>query len=232
MIWFPEFLPKEVDSMKASPAFFRGLIRRLIYRDRTKVFVIGFHKTGTSSLGKALQILGYTVCGSLKGPDRGGVDRSELNEWILRQGSNQLDRYDAFQDTPWFLAYAELHRNYPDAKFILTTRDPNSWLKSVQKHFGVNTFKYHDLIYDGRDPISSPEYYLKIFQDHIEAVRHHFAASDNFLEFPIESANWKTLAGFLGASALAGDFPRSNQAKSANSFSRKMKRFIRRSFYK
>jgi len=29
---------------------------------KQKIFVIGFHKTGTSSLGAALEILGYTVC--------------------------------------------------------------------------------------------------------------------------------------------------------------------------
>jgi hypothetical protein len=29
--------------------------------DRSKVFGIGFHKTGTSSLGRALSMLGYRV---------------------------------------------------------------------------------------------------------------------------------------------------------------------------
>ena len=32
----------------------------------SKVFCIGFHKTGTSSLGAALKILGYKVCGPVE----------------------------------------------------------------------------------------------------------------------------------------------------------------------
>lgn len=37
----------------------------------SKIFCIGFHKTGTKSLGTALDILGYRVCGpvGVKDPD-------------------------------------------------------------------------------------------------------------------------------------------------------------------
>jgi len=228
---FPELHKGEKNSMKASISFFRGLFRRIFNSRKQKVFVIGFHKTGTSSLGKALQILGYRVCGSLKE----GIDYEEatigITEYLLQKGKPLLEKYDAFQDTPWFLLYEELYRLYPNAYFILTVRDPDSWLISVQNHFGTNDYPYHKWIYGSLDPFKSSELYLAHFNDHNQAVRDFFKGSDNFMEFSIETDGWEKLAGHLGLKIPLTKFPYVNKASDRNSFISKVKMKLKKGYY-
>jgi Sulfotransferase domain len=228
---FPELHKGEKNSMKASASFFRGLFKRIFNSPKQKVFVIGFHKTGTSSLGKALQILGYKVCGSLKE----GMDYEDsaigFTEYLLRKGKPLLEKYDAFQDTPWFLLYEELYRTYPKAYFILTVRDPESWLHSVQNHFGTNEYPYHKWIYTSLDPFKSRELYLARFNDHNRTIRDFFKGKDNFMEFSIETDGWKQLAGHLGLKIPMTKFPYANKASHRNSFISKIKMKLKKGYY-
>jgi len=68
----------------------------------TKVFCIGFHKTGTTSLNVALNTLGYRVTGP------NGVNDPDIAKNVLRMADDLVKRYDAFQDNPWPIIYKEL----------------------------------------------------------------------------------------------------------------------------
>jgi hypothetical protein len=90
-----------------------------------KVFVVGWHRTGTRSLKRALDILGFKGIHWWPG-------------WLdltAEERHSFLDKYDAFADFPFPLVYRELDLLYPGAKFILTTRSPQGWLRSVKEHF-------------------------------------------------------------------------------------------------
>jgi len=97
----------------------------------TKVFGIGFHKTGTKTLKQALTILGYKV----SGPNLELVDELSQNKYDA--AFELVNRFDAFQDNPWPLLYKTLDENFEGSKFILTRRDDEKWIKSV-----VNYFEY------------------------------------------------------------------------------------------
>jgi hypothetical protein len=91
-----------------------------------KVFNIGLPKTGTASLYEALNILGLKT---LHNP-------REFREKSLR-GEYQYD------DPDWQAVcnlsehyYPQLDKAYAGSKFILTIRDVNSWLKSLEKQYG------------------------------------------------------------------------------------------------
>jgi hypothetical protein len=92
----------------------------------SKIFCIGFQKTGTSSLDKALRILGYRVCGSY-----GIYDPSHVYE----EAFELINKFDAFQDMPWPILYKELDERCPDSKFILTLRPTDSWISSMTNTF-------------------------------------------------------------------------------------------------
>ena len=62
------------------------------------VLGIGWHKTGTTSLGFALELLGYRVQDS-------AIDRRPLYRNRIDQIIEQLNGYDACQDCPWNLLY-------------------------------------------------------------------------------------------------------------------------------
>ena len=94
-----------------------------------KIVGIGFHKTGTSSLRSALEILGFKVLG----------DRIDLADDIKNDNFtnifNLIKKYDAFEDNPWAVIYKEIDINFPNSKYILTIRNEKNWIKSIISHF-------------------------------------------------------------------------------------------------
>jgi hypothetical protein len=100
--------------------FFIPLFKK---KNEQKVFCIGFPKTGTVSLTKALSILGYRSVHLL----RAGFEPKE--GWV-----NYIKKlnYDAYADAPvrYDEVYKKLDKIYPNSKFILTLRDKDSLEKS------------------------------------------------------------------------------------------------------
>jgi len=94
--------------------------------ENPKVFVIGFFRTGTSSVGKALSILGYNILLVPWYVTHIGTGWPEFKTWHHIQVQDKVKEYDAFKDYPWMFLYRELSRWYPGAKFIYTRRDPFS----------------------------------------------------------------------------------------------------------
>jgi len=96
----------------------------------TKIFGIGLSKTGTTSLYVALHQLGYRsgTYHHLKG--------LKLKRWFKGDFTKDyLTDYDALTDLPIGTYFADLDRRYPGSKFILTTRDIDSWLDSAARHW-------------------------------------------------------------------------------------------------
>lgn len=104
-----------------------GWLRRLGLRPR--VFGIGLSRTGTVTLAAALNELGVRT---LHYPH----DEQTFRE--LQQGRARLSvlrDYDGLTDIPVIPIYPALARAYPRAKFVLTVREQESWLRSVQRHW-------------------------------------------------------------------------------------------------
>ena len=107
-----------------------------------KVFCIGLNKTGTTSLHRALTILGYN---SVHAKTKDGINIKTTIKQNFRQGNDiltSLEKYDAFSD--WdlddssHLIFKEFYNQYPNSKFILNTRNMDSWLDSREKHVRRN----------------------------------------------------------------------------------------------
>ncbi|MCP2730882.1 sulfotransferase family protein [Limnofasciculus baicalensis] len=93
---------------------------------RMKVFGIGLGRTGTKSLTTALQMLNINV---IYHP----TDETTIEELIAGQYElSLLNAYDGITDITVAPYYAQLDKIYPDSKFILTVRDKESWLKSIE----------------------------------------------------------------------------------------------------
>ncbi len=54
-----------------------------------KIFCIGFQKTGTTSLGRALELLGYRVCGPI------GVTNPQIQDKALEWALQKIPHHDA-----------------------------------------------------------------------------------------------------------------------------------------
>ena len=175
-------------------------------RSRPKVFGIGFHKTGTKSLGAALGILGYRVCGPVgaKDPD------------IARKAVTLIDtlawQYDAFQDNPWPLFYERLDQHHAGSRFVLTVRPEDAWLDSVVSHFGHHDTPMRHYIYGVGHPEGNEQAFLDRYRRHNDEVQAYFRhRPEDFLVIDITAGEgWERLCGFLGLEEPDHPFPKLN----------------------
>lgn len=102
-------------------------------KNKRKVFAIGLSRTATNSLTHALEELGFS-CGLWVNKETGNI-----LEW------KDVFEYDALSDTPISFIFETLYYAFPDAYFIYTTREKDSWVKSMNNHFkwtdGFDGFK-------------------------------------------------------------------------------------------
>ena len=177
----------------------------------TKIFGVGTLKTGTTSLGSALEILGFK-------------HTHDNREYLLKQvKSGNLskifhwaDRHDSFEDWPWPLIYQELDTRYPDSRFILTTRaNEEDWLRSIVRHsekFGPSLGRR--LFFGHKMPHQNEAEYIARYRQHNQQVRDFFKDKPGkLLEVCWEKGHgWKELCSFLGISVPAVPFPKVNTA--------------------
>lgn len=177
-------------------------------RTKTKVFGIGFHKTGTTSLARALYILGYNVTGYF------GVHDPNIAKNVYDQAHRLAQRYDAVQDTPWPILYKELDQWFPGSKFILTIRDPEPWMQSVKKHFKGHRIPAHEWIYGVSTAVGNERTYIQRLQEHNKNVVEYFKNRPNdLLVMDITKGDgWEELCPFLGVDQPPFNFPIANAA--------------------
>ena len=175
---------------------------------KSKVFCIGFHKTGTSSIAVALRILGYRVTGP------NGVRDPNIGKNVLVMAYDLVDKYDAFQDNPWPIIYKELDKKFPGSKFILMLRDPGLWINSQVKHFGRKETPMRKWIYGVGCPEGNEDVYIKRFKDHNEEVVNHFRnRPQDLLVLDLGKGDgWEKLCPFLGENIRNASFPNVNKA--------------------
>ena len=184
----------------------------------TKVFCVGLSKTATTSLTAALRLLGFDAVHwhatkhAFRYIDRGGDaledgDDGIAIDWTL------FERHDAFADTPIARIYPQLDTRYPDARFILTLRDPQRWLRSFADQFAAGNLdpfsaRLHRDLY-GTEGFDS-ERCLIAFQSHTDQIRAHFAdRPGRLLEMDIGAGDgWNPLCRFLDLPEPQQPFPR------------------------
>ena len=94
-----------------------------------KIFGIGLSQTGTRSLAQALTRLGFNVIHS---PD----DEITLKELMAgKYDFSILKDFDGITDITVAPFYAQLDKLFPNSRFILTIRDKEFWLRSLEAHF-------------------------------------------------------------------------------------------------
>lgn len=107
------------------------------------IFCIGLSKTGTLSLSKALELLGYKP---IHYPDDAIYDSFYKKLFDEEYDVSSLGDRNAFLDIPFAFSFKGFYESYPESKFILTTREKNNWLKSCKKHMKKKKYFVQDKI--------------------------------------------------------------------------------------
>ncbi len=183
-----------------------------------KIFEISFGRTGTSSLSKAAEILGYRV--------RHGwgaeYDEASLRELFDGQLPSFIEHYDLISDiaAPF---YQELDEAYPGSKFILLVREEQAWLRSwinhtlnanFQPRINYQTF-YRMLKLGCFWPHKNPQRALRAYHAHQKAVIDYFRdRPEDLLVIDIcGGAGWEPLCDFLQKPVPEIPFPFENRGQ-------------------
>lgn len=182
-----------------------------------KIFGIGLSRTGTKSLTAALKLLGFQIVHfPYDRRTRDELSSGKLNFTLLK-------KKDGITDITVASYYAQLDAQFPDSKFILTTRDKASWLKSTEKLFRDNPLpkRFPDLL-----PKRKAKRFLRsvvygchsfnrermsyVFDLHHKNVINYFEnRPDKLLVIDIPSGEgWEKLCPFLNKQVMHGIFPK------------------------
>ena len=176
-----------------------------------KIFGIGLEKTGTTTLGKALQILGFN--------DHKGFDLDLLKE--IKSGNidaalEAAQAFNNFENYPWPLIYQEAYNHFPDSKFILTTRTtPLRWFNSLTHNARrTGPQEARQLVYGHSMPNLFEEEDVQFYKDHLNSVTSFFKANDDSRLLSIcwaHEEGWAPLCNFLGVDVPDVEFPHLNR---------------------
>lgn len=207
-----------------------------------RVIGAGFGRTGTLSMKAALERLGFGPCHHMM---EVVAQPGQIRRWIeLAQGRTAdwdqvLGGYDSCVDWPSSAYWQELAEYYPEAKVVLTVREPERWLASMKATIlkqqasnrgipgqivgGLSNLLGTDLaafskmtaltigqrVFNGH--MGDDEYLLKVFTEHIETVKATIPA-ERLLVFEVKQG-WEPLCEFLEVPVPEEDFPRVNDAE-------------------
>ena len=193
--------------------------------ERQKVFGIGFHKTGTSTLKSALAMLGYTFA------ERFRVDGEVVEHDLVERALHIAGEVDAVQDNPWPLLYRDLDNVFPGSKFILTIRDTDEWWISLVRHFGGKSTEMRTWIYGVGDPEGQEDVYKSRYEAHNAEILEYFAdRPDDLLVLAItDGEGWDRLCPFVGEPMPKEPFPH-RRPHTGDVFHHKVRRRLRRLF--
>ena len=203
-----------------------------------QVIGVGMHRTGSMSVKAALERLGF-------GPCYHGMEAlrrcRDGDHWLAAyEAGGEIDwsvifeGYRATLDWPTVYFWEQLANAYPDAKILLTDRDPERWWDShvqMYEHGGEFVRELTDeerqwaeesgfarmqtalgtiltATFDGRT--SDKEHCLEVFEQHYERVRRTVPA-ERLLVYRVQEG-WEPLCRFLGVDVPDEPFPRVNSA--------------------
>lgn len=206
-----------------------------------KIIGAGFGRTGTLSMKVALEELGFGPCYHMREvfshPGHAALwEAAAKGESVNWQ--ELLAGYQATVDWPGCSFYQELMKVYPDAKVLLTVRDPEKWYESAQStifHTATMTrspftrlllglFRprmlqtvrmINTLIWEGTfgGNFADKQYAIELFNRHIEEVK-KYVPPEQLLVYNVKKG-WEPLCAFLGVEVPKDKpFPRLNDRDS------------------
>jgi Sulfotransferase domain len=175
-----------------------------------KILVIGLGKTGTTSVHRALGVLG------IAGLHWGGRPAFRAVLRAQREGTRLLhyvgEQYPSYDDIETLSVRFDLaDLQYPGSRFILTVRDLDAWVASRHRHVERNLRKRDRGKYSGTNFGLNEETWRAQWNGHLARVSAWFADRDDLLVFDVAAGDgWEQLAPFVGRPVPGGPFPYEN----------------------
>lgn len=191
-----------------------------------KLIGAGVGRTGTFSLRLAIERLGLGPCHHMEVVLQNLATQVPLWWAAVRDNPDWQASYEGFVsavDWPTACFFRELNEAYPEARFILTERNPENWADSfsstIQRLVAERDatppeirdwleMVEHLLAKTGFPPGLDRQGLIEAFIAHNEAVKKEIPA-DRLLVYQVREG-WAPLCEFLGLPAPDEPFPRTN----------------------
>jgi hypothetical protein len=166
------------------------------------IFGIGTGKTGSNSLCIALKRLGFNAyhCGHETYHGNDDIRKQVFSNFKDKcDPLRNIDGIDALMDHPVFKMFKDIDATVPNAKFILTYRNPEecalSWCRMISEQHERNSPWVNT-------QNRSYKNYIEMVRDHVDSViEHFFGRPEQLLILDIkdrDETKWKLLCNFLG----------------------------------
>lgn len=224
------FIPSFIRKTHLKSSYFHTLKRR-----KDKIFLVGFNKTGTTSVEHALKELGFII-------GKQNIGEQLLDDITMNKYDNLIQfckTAEAFQDIPFSIpnVYKVLNEKYPNSKFILTIRDDDEqWFNSICKFhtklWGKNgnlptkddlananyIYKGYPLLYNNflfGENYYNKEAYTAVYNKHNKDVMNFFKNNPNqLLVINVADKNsYQKLCAFLDIEPLRETFEWKNKTE-------------------
>jgi hypothetical protein len=195
-----------------------------------KVIGAGFGRTGTHALKLALEMVGFGPCYHMTElmahPEyvplwQAAADGEDVDWDTIFSG------YQATVDWPAAYFWRELSAHYPEAKVLLSVRDPESWYKSFYStiYTALTTPLPDNQPYPPRQIMGRKlmlektfggrfedrDYAIDVYEEHNKEVQRSIPAQ-RLLVYEV-TAGWEPLCEFLGCAIPQEPFPNTNSTE-------------------
>ena len=199
-----------------------------------KVIGAGFGRTGTTSIKAALEQLGFAQCYHMQEVIK---NPSHVAIWNATMAGKPVDwdalfaGYQATVDWPACDFTQELMAKYPDAKVLLTVRDPEKWYDScrntiymlyqkpsmklirsllppMRRFLALNQEMIWQKDFGGR--FEDRQHAIAVFNQHNEAIK-RLVPAEKLLVYDVKEG-WEPLCHFLGVPVPTTPFPHLNDS--------------------
>ena len=189
-----------------------------------EVIGAGFGRTGTDSLRAALTILGFGPCHHMYEIRDHPEQAKPWHDYFCGGAKLDLDLlFDGYRsqvDWPGAHLWRESAAHFPDAKVILSVRDPESWYASYSKT--IKAFRAAEMPPEAphmrqiqefievflADRLDTKEHAIADFNAHIAEVTSAIPAN-RLLVYELGSS-WEPLCAFLNVPVPDQDYPHTN----------------------
>jgi hypothetical protein len=193
-----------------------------------EVIGAGLGRTGTHSLGLALEKLGFGPCYNIFEVDKNRGHRGLWHSALVGKPVDWDDLFSAYKSTvewPGVAFFDQICQHYPYARVILTMREPESWYESVRDTLfeamelsalqpdpgkranrGLSG-RLMERAFDGR--YGEKVHILEVYGKHVQHVK-EVVPRERLLQFDVRDG-WQPLCDFLQKPVPAEPFPKVNE---------------------